>query len=192
MTLSLPLHEILYGGIYAFFLGAFFGFVYDFVRLVRVLLGTAYQGRFIKGPFSRRSARIEARVKLFREKHGVYRTLIKWLDIVLDFLYCVFCGICYAIFLYAVNHGVFRFLFLVGSFFGFWVYRKTIGRVFFFLLREIAAIFYLLARMTVRTVGFFLIRPIKWIFLNVFLPFYRKLLLLFQKKYVIMNKKKDS
>lgn len=192
MTLGFSLYEILYGGIYAFFLGAFLGFAYDFVRLIRVLLGTVYQGRFIKGPFSRRSVHIEARVKLFKEKHRIYRTLIKVLDIVLDFIYCLFCGISVAIFLYAVNCGVFRFLFLVGAFFGFWFYRKTIGRVFFFLLREIAAIFYLLTKMIVYTVCFLMIRPIKWIFLHVFLPFYRKLLLLFRKKYVIINKKEDS
>ncbi len=190
MTLDFSLYEILWGGLYAVILGAFFGFLYDFIRLIRVLLGTVYQGKFMKGPFARKSSFIEKKISLFKEKHRFYRIALKWLDAAFDFLYCVFCGVCYAIFLYAVNEGIFRFVFLLGTVAGFCLYRKTVGRLFFFLLREIAAVCYLLIFSLMKILRFLVVRPLKWLILCIFFPFYRKILLLFCKKYDIMNKNK--
>ena len=192
MTLDFSLQEIFVGSLYAALMGACFGFLYDWVRLIRLLLGTAYRGRFMKGLFAKHSAPIEEKVKAFKEKHRWYRAFLKWLDVFLDFLYCAFCGMCYAVFLYAVNCGIFRFAFILGTFLGFFLYRKTIGRVFFFLLRELAAFFYLIFHYIVVIFKKLIFRPLKWIFSRIFFPFYRKLLLLFHKKYVIMKKKKED
>lgn len=191
MTLNFSIHEIFSGFLYACCLGCFFGLIYDFIRLIRVLLGTIYRGRFIQGPFSRLSTPIETKVKAFREKHRAYRMFVRVLDIIFDFLYFLFCGMCYAVFLYAVNHGIFRLVFLVGTVLGFWTYRKTVGRIFFFLLRETSAICYLLLYGMISILRQVVIRPLKWIFSRIFFPIYRKILLPFRKKYGTMNKNKE-
>ena len=191
MNLNFSFYAIFRGSFYAFFLGVFFGIVYDLVRLIRILLGTVYHKKMIKGPFSRRSERIANEISSFKQKHQIYRKIIRWFDVILDFLFCLFCGICYSVFLYAVNYGIFRFIFIFATVLGVYLYRKTIGCLFFCLLQEIAAVFFLLAKIIRCILSFLLIKPIKWSCLCIFFPFYRKILLLFHKKHDIINRKKE-
>ena len=188
MTLELSMRSLLSGILYSACLGAFFALLYDAIRLIRVLLGIHYQGNFIKGPFSRLAQPIEKRVQSFRKAHQLYQKALTVFDFIFDFIYFVFCGVAFSIFLYAANHGVFRFCFLFGIVIGFYIYRKTAGRLVFFCLREIASICYLFLFACATVVW----KPSKWIYSHLVLQIYDKTLLPFYKKCVIIIRKRKK
>ena len=192
MTLHLSFYEIIWGTAAAILLGAFFGIVYDIIRLIRILLGTRCCGVFISGFLTKKSKMIANKVQEFRINHVFFRVLLKYFDAVLDFFFFIFCAVCYSIFLYASNHGIFRFVFLFGCIGGFILYRKTLGRIVFYFLREIAAFLYLKFFFCFKIFAFFVFKPTKWIVFHVFLAFYRKMLLLFRKKHDIINNKERN
>ena len=183
MTLALSMLALWRGFLYATVLGLSLGLFYDAIRLVRMLLGVSYRGRFALGVFCRLADSVRERASALRTRYPILRAFLRVIDFLLDVLFFTFSGIALALFLYVVSDGVFRFLFLIGAVLGFYLYRKTVGRIVFFFLREIASLAYLLLRLVYKTVSV----PLRFILSKIFLRLFRKIHLIIQKKYAIIK-----
>ena len=114
--------------LYAVWFGAICGILYDILRIVRVLHGVRYPGRFsswlsrLRLPFlpegyaSPRPTRYGKRVQ----------SLLIFLG---DFLYLLLVGMLFSVFIYWQNDGVFRFYMLFGATIGYMAYYFTVGRL---------------------------------------------------------------
>lgn len=171
------------GFLYALVLGMWLGLFYDAIRLLRMMLGVVYRGRFAHGPFDKLSCKVRTKVSAYRQRHRFLRTLSRVLDFFLDVLFFVIAGIAFALFLYAVSDGVFRILFLLGAVLGFYLYRKTVGRIVFFFLRELSSLAYLLLYLVYKAISI----PIRFAVKKIFLRLFRKIHLIIQKKYAIIK-----
>ncbi len=125
------MNELLITTLYAVVLGLFLGASYDVVRILRLLSGVTPCGdcaRFdklyrngIKNTFN--SVR-----KPFAAKSIVFAT---------DVLYFVFFTVCFLLFLFAFNYGIFRWFILAFTVFGFVIYYFTAGKLVILFSRQI-------------------------------------------------------
>ncbi len=187
MTLVISLTEILRGSVSASIFGVFLAFLYDGVRLLRMLCGVSYTGAFIKGPFFRLAKEKREKIAAFRDKQKAYRVFLSALQFLTDFLFFSFFGVTYSIFLYYVNHGIFRFAFLLATGLGFFLYRQTVGRLVFLLLEELSSFFLLFIFLVAKIVGF----PLKICYYYIFNKIFGVFLLLFRKVCAIIKEKKN-
>ncbi len=79
-------------------LGLFFGVAYNVIQILRIA------------------------------RAGLKKILDKIFIFIEDFLFLFFCGICFSIFIYAVNDGRFRLIITVMPIIGFFIYKQTLGR----------------------------------------------------------------
>ena len=187
MTLAVSFTALLKGALYAALVGIFFGVVYDGVRLSRMLLGIHYKGNFFEGFFARRAKKTEAKIEKYKESHLAYRCFLKGYVFFSDILFFLFVGVVYSIFLYVVNHGIFRFVFLLATILGFGAYRKTVGRIVFFGLRELSSVFTFLSFFVIK----FFVLPLKNVFSWIFSKTFGQIVLLLRKLCaIIMVKRK--
>ncbi len=183
MTLALSMQALWRGFLYATVMGLSLGLFYDAIRLVRMLLGVSYRGKFAHGPFDRLASGVRTKASAYRLRYRALRIASRVIDFFLDVFFFVLAGIAFSLFLYVVSDGVFRLLFLIGTVIGFYLYRKTVGRIVFFFLRELASVCYLLLYLAYKTVSV----PIRFVVTKIFLRLFRKIYLIIQKKYAIIK-----
>ncbi len=176
------------GTLYAVVLGLSLGLFYDAIRLLRMLLGVSYRGKFAHGPFDRLASGVRTRVAAYRLRYRFLRIASRVLDFFLDVFFFALAGVAFALFLYVWADGVFRFLFLIGMLFGFYLYRKTVGRIVFFFLRELASFTYLLLYLAYKVISI----PIRFVVMKIFLRLLKKIYLIIQKKYAIIKTKNEE
>ena len=176
------------GTLYAVVLGLSLGLFYDAIRLLRMLLGVSYRGKFAHGPFDRLASGVRTRVAAYRLRYRLVRIASRVLDFFLDVFFFALAGVAFALFLYVWADGVFRFLFLIGMLFGFYLYRKTVGRIVFFFLRELASFTYLLLYLAYKVISI----PIRFVVMKIFLRLLKKIYLIIQKKYAIIKMKNEE
>lgn len=98
-VISEELKNILYAAV----LGCFFGSVYDIIRIIRLFFGVS-EGDLHKRRF--------LRVILLQ---------------ITDIIYMIFFAVCFCIFLFYFNSGIFRWYLAVSAAVGIFVYRYTLG-----------------------------------------------------------------
>ncbi len=113
-------------------LGAFFGLIYDSVRFFRELITVKMAGRY------RRFLSVATFV----------------LTLILDLLFFLFCGIALSIFLFYTNDGIFRVSSVVTVICGFCLYRLTLGRLIYALLKFLEKIFKKIVIFSVKAIAF--------------------------------------
>ncbi len=177
MTLAVSMAALFRAAMWAGVLGVMLALLYDGIRLTRMLCGVSYGSKFFHGFFCRRAQALEQRRSAFAEKHGLYRRFLSVYVALGDVLFFLFAGVVYSIFLYWANHGIFRFLFLLFTVLGFALYRKTVGRFLFFLLRELAALTALCLFFAWKLIKV----PIFFVYSVVFVKVFRVFLLLLRK-----------
>lgn len=130
--------------VYSFAFGALMGGIYDFFRLLRMLLGESFlHGSQVERLYEKKIPLLKRplkRIQFLDQKRLVRHGVVFCFDSVILML----AGIGLAILCYHFNQGRFRFFTLPVSFLGFAFYRFTIGRVTLFLGERLAFLIYVL------------------------------------------------
>ena len=119
-------------------LGAFFGLVYDGIRFFRELFCLKVAGKY------RRVALAVAFA----------------ITLLLDLIFFLFCGAAISIFLFYTNDGIFRLSSVTMTVVGFLIYRVTIGKIIYALLKFLEKIFKKVVIFSVNAIAF----PIKSVY----------------------------
>ena len=94
-------------------LGAFLGLIYDAIRFFRNAVTVQIAGKYRR----------------------IMSILSFSLTLVLDLLFFIFCGISVSIFLFYANDGIFRLSSIAAVVCGFCLYRVTLGKIIYALLK---------------------------------------------------------
>ncbi|MCI8611727.1 MAG: hypothetical protein HFE66_07405 [Clostridiales bacterium] len=138
--------------LYALLLGLFLGVLYDVLRITRMLAGitpvhTAHISWIGRLPV-RRIGKIG--------KGPVSELLFVHL---LDIVYGLSAGVCFCIFLYALNNGRFRWYLLLGCVLGFFAYYYSVGKLVLYLSGYIVAFL----RGIMGCILYILTQPLIWV-----------------------------
>lgn len=114
--------------LYALFLGVGFGLLYDVIRISRVMIGVRYVG-IGSLPEKLYEKKWPLLGVLPKREGAVKRTFTDIFVFFGDVLYCTIIGVCFCIFIYYANNGIFRIQSLAASIFGFFCYYQTVGKV---------------------------------------------------------------
>lgn len=151
--MSVSMTMLLRISLYAVILGVFFGALYDVVRIIRVFLGvTSNNGRsrinkLYKGNFKN---------YLNFRSNKAFNYIAVFLG---DLIFFSLVTLCFILFLFRFNYGIFRWFILLSSVLGFSVYYFTVGKVVMLFSRELSE----LIRLTANFIIFVVIQPIKLI-----------------------------
>lgn len=114
--------------LYSFFLGIFFGILYDTLRIMRVMMGVRYAG--IGSVPEKLYEKEYPLIGKLKYSSGRFRQgAVSVATFFGDFLYCFVIGVIYCVFLYYTNCGIFRFQSFAAAAFGFFIYYQTAGRL---------------------------------------------------------------
>ena len=116
----------------SFVFGVCTGGAYDVLRIGRMLMGVRYAGAPYRN-FSAVSLPLIGRRTAMRYCRKERRALLFFPVLLGDVFFFLLLGIAYPVFLYAVHSGVFRLYSLLALFFGFLLYRQSVGRAVLFL-----------------------------------------------------------
>ena len=165
-------------GVAALGLGIFLGLLYDLFFLLRALFG-ADVGRRGSTPLSRLHYPLLPADFGQKQPNGLRRGVGMAVTFLFDFLYAVCGGICFLLFTYWQNDGIFRLYYLVAAALGFFLYYVSLGRVFsacfsslLFLVRLVLAYVFLFVRVPVCWLFHLLRRVLFFAFLRIFCPLY--------------------
>ncbi|MBQ8416938.1 MAG: spore cortex biosynthesis protein YabQ [Clostridia bacterium] len=142
--------------LYAFLLGLFLGAVYDALRITRIFLGASYSPRLkeklqaVTLPFLKKRVR---RIK----RQGVFFWIFVFIG---DLLFSLLGGVLLILLFYQFNSGKIRFPAFFCTGVGFFLYRKTLGRLVMLLSEAIAFVL----ESAVRYLCFFAALPFRALF----------------------------
>lgn len=158
--------------------GIFLGLLYDLFFLLRALFG-AEVGRRGSTPLSRLRYPLLPTDFGQKQPNGLRRGVGMTLTFLFDLLYAVCGGICFLLFTYWQNDGIFRFYYLVAAALGFFLYYVSLGRLFgacfsslLFLVRLMLAYVFLFVRIPACWLFRLLRRAFFAAFLQIFCPLY--------------------
>ena len=138
--------------LYALVLGLLFGVLYDALRITRMLVGiTPVHVKHISW-----TRRLPSR-HIGRVGKGPVSELI--FIHLLDIIYGLCTGVCFCVFLYALNNGRFRWYLLLGCALGFAAYYYSVGKLVLRLSGYIVAVL----RSVVGCIVYLLTQPVLWI-----------------------------
>ncbi len=138
--------------LYALLLGLFLGVLYDVLRITRMLTGiTPVHVAHISW-----IGRLPMR-RIGKIGKGPVSTLI--FVHLLDIVYGLSTGVCFCIFLYALNNGRFRWYLLLGCVLGFFAYYYSVGKLVLYLSGYIVAFL----RGIIGCILYLLTQPLIWI-----------------------------
>lgn len=138
--------ELLKTSLYGAFLGLFLGVAYDVVRILRVMSGVSYRSE--KSPYDALYGR--GLWNLFRFGTSRDMKVVKGAFVFFtDLVYMLFATVCFVIFLFHFNYGIFRWFILLFVTLGFLLYYFTLGRLVIFFSREISELLKLLLNLVV-------------------------------------------
>ena len=167
--------------LYAIVLGAFWGIVYDVVRLLRMIKGVykGYENKEIKIPdFFKKYMLLPKKRKKKIKSNALF-------VVVGDILFFVIAACSFSVFVYHFNDGTIRGFVLLGALLGLFAYYFTVGKLVMFLSYSLV---YFVKRTL--TFGFFLvIFPFLYVFEKIcgaFCILICKMSLIICKVYVIM------
>lgn len=138
--------------LYALLLGLFFGFLYDSLRIMRMLVGIT--SVHIQSVAWTRRLPCRHIGKLGR---GVVSEL--FFVHLLDILYGLSTGASFCVFLFALNNGRFRWYLLLGCVLGFMAYYWSVGRLVVYLSGYIVAVL----RSMIGLILYLLTQPLVWL-----------------------------
>lgn len=134
--------------IYSFVLGVFWGGVYDVFRIRRLAFS------FVNISDGKK------KTILYKQRDFIERLVIFFEDI----LYWLICSVSMCIFIYYINSGRFRGVSLIGAFFGFFVYYKTIGKLVMLLSGYVIRLIKTFIRLLVRYTVYPIVKLLKFAF----------------------------
>ena len=184
MYVSMSEHSLML--LYSVLLGLFLGAAYDIVRLTRIAVGVKYgamdRTKYDFGKYALIGSFFYSKVKKKVTQKDSFLSLFIFLG---DVLFCLFCSVSVAIFIYYFNSGEFRAFVLVGAFVGFLIYYFSFGKIVIYLSEKIIFTIKLLLLYVV----FFLLFPFYYLFLKtkrIFWIIIQKNILIIKKTYDIM------
>ena len=145
--------------LYAFLLGVFFGIVYDFLRLTRVMIGVSYAGDDSRSDFIYKIK--FPLIGYYKKNENKIKTaLVNTVIFIEDVIYFSFLGISFSVFVFYANEGKIRISLLISALIGFLVYFNTFGRLFVTFFEIIANFFKIFTKIFVFSIAF----PIKVVY----------------------------
>lgn len=188
MYVSMSEHSLML--LYSVLLGFFLGASYDIIRLSRIAVGMKYgatnAGKYDYSQYALIGRFFYSKAKKKERKKGLFISLFVFFG---DVLFCLFCSVSVAIFIYYFNSGEFRAFVLVGAFVGFLIYYFTLGKIVIYLSEKIIFTIKLL----LLYVAFFILYPIYYLFSKIKRIFWiiiQKNVLIIRKTYDIMYVKR--
>lgn len=119
-------------------LGMFFGLVFDAMRFARELITMKMIGKYAR----------------------IFSAFSFLLTFVFDLFFFSFCGMALSIFLFYTNDGIFRLSSVALTIIGFCIYRMTLGKFIYALLKFVEKIFKKIVIFSVKAIAF----PIKSVY----------------------------
>ena len=147
--------------LYAVLAGVICGFMYDCIRISRVLIGISQYTRMGKRLYERKLPLIGTVQPVSAlEKHRLVRLILLSVG---DLIFAVGAGAAFSVFLYHAASGLFRWFYLLGCGIGYLLYYQTAGRLV--MLSSEALVFCLKA--ILRYMCWLLLAPVRalwWLF----------------------------
>lgn len=113
--------------LYAVLTGVICGFLYDCIRISRVLIGISRYTRVGKRLYERRLPLIgTVQPVSVSDQHRLVRLILLSVG---DLAFAGAAGAAFSVFLYHAASGLFRWFYLLGSGIGFFLYYQTVGRL---------------------------------------------------------------
>ena len=165
--MNISMTELLLTSFRAVLLGVAVGALYDVFRIIRIVFGTGTSS----GEPSRFSRIYSKGVRdLFSRHRG------KIFDIsftaVTDVAFCICAAVMFILFLYAFNHGVFRWFILLSLLIGFRLYYLSFGRAVIKLSKTMSDILKLIVNVSLYIIYFPLTQVLSLIVRKVFAPIF--------------------
>lgn len=137
--MSVSMTMLLQTSMYAILLGLFFGASYDFVRIIRVFCGVSSYKK-IKTGFNRIYSNKLKNYFDFKRRPVIDNAIVFAGDVI----YFLFITLCFVLFLFKFNYGIFRWFILASTVVGFLLYYFTVGRIVMLFSRELSELFKLI------------------------------------------------
>ena len=147
--LMMTLPEQIYVFLRAILMGVFFGALYDFFRVTRVIFGVRYSSAPVRDKKRKTFPYLDRLPVISSGTVSVIRSVTV---IIGDVIFFVICGVGMSVFIYRYCSGIIRFYVFPGAVLGFAAYYNSIGRlviyvsdaIVFFILSVIKRLLYII------------------------------------------------